>query len=181
MDRKFHSKSGQAMAELLLGLVAILLLVVGLQQVSLLSRGTFEAYANAREQVAQLQIDPNSDYIEGFQFVERVDPGTDGKNYTGDDRMVVGDDGFYTDGQGFLDKVDYKQLEGYLWDWERPDHYYKLSDSSFSSISESFSMFRGMDVQEVEVVPFLDKVIGRETIVLKQEIWMPWWNGVMSY
>jgi len=175
------TKSGQAMAEFLLGLVAIMLLMVGLQQVSIVSRKSFDAYVNSRGQVARMQIDPNSDYIEGFEFAETVDPGNDGKNYTGDDEVVVGDDSFYTEGRGFLHMVDYALLEGYLWDWEREDHYYKLSDSAFSSISESFSMFYGLDYQEVEVVPFLDKVVGRETILLERGVWMPWWGGLIQF
>lgn len=169
------------MAELLLGLVAIMLLMVGLQQVSIVSNRSFEAYANSREQLARMQVEPNSDYVEGFEFVERVDPGRDEKNYTGDDELVVGDDSFYTEGRGFLHMVDYGLLEPYLWDYEREDHYYKLSDSSFSVVSESFSMFYGVDYQSVEIVPFLDKVVGRDSIEIKREIWMPSWNGMMRF
>ena len=168
------------MAEFLLGLVAIMLLMVGLQQVSMVSNRSFKAYANSREVVARMQVDSNADYVEGFEFVERVDPGADGKNYTGDDQLVVGDDHFYTEGRGFLHMVDYALLEGYLWDYDRDDHYYKLSDSSFSVVSESFSMLYGADVQSAEIVPFLDKVLGRDSIDIKREIWMPSWNKLMQ-
>ncbi|VGO17101.1 hypothetical protein PDESU_05696 [Pontiella desulfatans] len=169
------------MAELLVGLVAIMLLVVGLQQISLVSRKSFLAYTNSRMMLAQQLVDPNSDFTEGFVFTDRADPGSDQKNYTGDDRVTVGDDSFYTEGKGFLHMVDYAILNGYLWDYEREDPYYRLSDSAFSQISESFAMQYGVDYQAVDIVPFLNKVMGRDTINLKREIWMPSWSGLREY
>jgi hypothetical protein len=182
VEPKFNrtSRSGQAMSELLVGLVGILLLVVGLQQISLVSRASFETHVRVRANLAEQLADPGSDYTGEYIFVKTVDRGADQKIYTGDDRIIEGDDGFYTDGKGFLHMVDYGPLEGYLWDYDRESPYYRLSDSSFSELSESFTMHYAVGFQEVETVPFLRKVLGRDSIQLKREAWMPSWGGLME-
>ena len=175
------SKQGQAMAELLVGLVAIMLLVVGLQQISIVSQKSFTAYSNARTQLAeQLADDSLESYSGDFIFVETVDAGPDQKNYTGDDRVVMGDDSFYTEGRGFLHAVDYAELNGRLDDYARVDPYYRLSDSSFSVLSKSFAMHYASDVQAVEILPFLRNALGRDTVNLQREIFMPSWKGLMN-
>jgi hypothetical protein len=183
VDRKrpisFGSRSGQAMAEFLVGLVGILVLVVGLQQISMVSMKSFEAHNAARAQVAEQLADPSSEFSGDFLFVETVNAGVDEKVYTGDDEIVQGDDSFYTEGQGFLHAVDYAQMKGYLVDYDADDPYYRLSDSSFSILSESFAMHYGVDVQPVEVLPVLRRVIGRDSVNLERDLFMPSWRGLM--
>ncbi len=170
------TKSGQAMMEFLVGLVCIMLLIIGLQQAALLSGRTFEAYSNVRAELAYQVSYPNADYTGEYIFTEQTDIGPDEKIYTGDDKVVPGDDSFYTEGQGFLHMVDYASLKNYLWDYELIDYYYRLSDSSFSVLSESFQMFHAYDAQEVEVVPFLRKIIKKDTLLLERYGWMPAWD-----
>lgn len=175
-----HSRSGQAMAEFLVGLVGILVLVVGLQQISIVSKKSFAAHTAARTQVAEQLADPTwDDYTGDFVFVDAVDPGIDQKVYTGDDNVVEGDDSFYTEGKGFLHAVDYALMNGYLVDHDRDDPYYRLNDSSFSILSESFAMHYGADVQPVELLPVLRKVVGKDSINLKRDMFMPSWKGLM--
>ena len=176
----FGSKSGQAMVEFLVGLVGILLLVVGLQQISIVSQKSFAAHTAARAQVAEQLADPTwGDYTGDFVFVDAVDQGADQKNYTGDDTIVAGDDSFYTEGKGFLPAVDYAPLNGYLVGHDRDDPYYRLSDSSFSILSESFAMHYGVDIQPVELLPMLRKALGRDSVNLKRDMFMPSWKGLM--
>lgn len=174
------SRSGQAMAEFLVGLVGIMLLVVGLQQISIISKSSFDAHVNARTRLAEQLIDPMSDYTGEYIFVDTVDKGPDEKLYTGDDRIVEGDDSFFTEGDGFLDLVNYYDLSGTLLDYDMEDPYHRMEDSSFLELSESFSMYYGMDIQEVEVVPFLRKVVGRDYIELQREAWIPSWGKLME-
>lgn len=174
-----RSRSGQAMAEFLVGLVSVMLLVVGLQQISLLSDRSFAAHFNVRKSLAEQMVAPAVAYPDGFVFATKTDPGPDGKNYTADDVVVVGNDDFFEKGQGFLHAVDYAVLNGYLWDYECDDPYYRLSDSAFSELSESFDMLYATDRQSVDVVPFLRRVLGRDTIDIQQEAWMPVLDGLM--
>ncbi len=184
MDRSlqlsFGSRSGQAMTEFLVGLVGILILVVGLQQISIVSRKSFAAHTAARAQVAEQLADPTwGDYTGDFVFVDAVNQGVDQKNYTGDDTIVAGDDSFYTEGKGFLHAVDYGEMKDYLLNHDRDDPYYRLSDSSFSILSESFSMHYGVDIQPVELLPVLRKALGRDSVKLKRDMFMPSWKGLM--
>ena len=170
------------MAEFLLGLVAIMLLVVGLQQVSILSRTTFEMHVDARTQLAEQLADPMSDYTGDYIFVDTVDRGADKKIYTADDRIVEGDAGFFSDGNGFLEIVNYYDLSDYLLDpnYDLEDPYHRLDDSSYSVLSKSFAMHYGLAEQAVDVVPFLRKAIGRDEINMRREVWMPAWGGLME-
>jgi hypothetical protein len=169
------------MSEFLVGLVGIMLLVVGLQQISILSSKTFEAHTNSRRMLAEeIAAESFEKYSGDFIFVETVDSGADKKIYTADDNVIIGDDSFYTEGKGFFHMVDYAILKDYLWEYERLDPYYRLSDSSFSILAESFSMHYGVDTQEADILPFLRKVLGRDTVNLKHEIFMPAWKGLMD-
>lgn len=172
------------MSELLVGLVAIMLLLVGLLQVSFVSRTSFDAYTNVREGLARQVADPMADYSGEFLFAESVDRGRDEKNYTGDDSVVVGDDSFFTEGNGLLESMHHTDMWQFLDmaseaepEYEH-DPYHLISDAFFYDLSVSFSMFYAADRQSVKVVPFLNKVIGRDEINLKQEAWMPSWRGL---
>ncbi|MEE9367904.1 MAG: hypothetical protein V3V05_03465 [Pontiella sp.] len=186
MDRKRinNSCSGQAMAELLVGLVGIMLLVVGLQQISIVSQSSFKAYFTAREDVArQITDEFGADYSGDFLFADTVDAGDDQKNYTGDDRVVIGDNSFFTEGNGFLDRVFYRgadEIGDRLNEYERVDPYSELADTSASDLSDKFRMYYGERTESVEVVPFLSKVLGKDSINLKREIFMPSWDGLLD-
>ncbi len=173
---KNRSRSGQAMAEFLVGLAGVMLLVVGLQQISILSARSFEAHSNVRKSLAEQMMDPMSDYTEGFVFATKTDPGRDGKNYTGDDRLVAGNSDFFEKGQGFLDKVNHDSLVGYL-----PDNPYDaLTESGLTDLSKSFEMLYAEDRKSVEVVPFLRRVLERGSVNLERHVWMPELGGLLE-
>ena len=56
--RRYGSREGQAMAEFLVGLVCIMLLVVGMQQISLLSQRGFQSMTRARHEMALQYVEP---------------------------------------------------------------------------------------------------------------------------
>lgn len=179
MDRrriisKTRSRAGQAMAEFLVGLAGIMLLVVGLQQISILSIRSFEAHSKVRKLLAEQMMDPMADYTDGFVFATKTDPGADGKNYTGDDRVVAGNSDFFEKGQGFLDKVNYDSMAGYL-----PDNPYDaLTESGLTDLSQSFGMLYAEDRKSVEVVPFLRRALGRDSVNIERHVWMPELGGL---
>lgn len=185
MARKPHSVrrrscAGQAMAEFLAGLVAIMFLIVGLQQVALLSEKNFNLHHKVRGSLAEQLTTPGSDYIEGFVFAEKTSVGADGLAYTGDDRVVVGSDDVYTGSFGVMYAIDYGEASGYLADYSVSgrdnDPYARLEDSGGSVSSKNFSMFYAEGRVSVEVVPYFRNVLGRDSINLKQQAWMPAWD-----
>ena len=168
------------MAEFLVGLVGIMLLIVGLQQISILSARSFEAHSNVRKLLAEQMMDPMSDYTEGFVFATKTDPGPDGKTYTGDDRVMIGNTDFFEKGQGFLPAVDHAELSGRLSEYGCADPYYNLTDSGFTEVSKSFEMLYAEDRKSVEVVPFLRRALGRGTVNIERHAWMPELGGLLQ-
>ena len=177
---KNHARAGQAMAEFLVGLVGIMLLVVGLQQVALVSRGSFDAHINVRRLLAEQMTDPMSNYSGDYAFFPTTDPGLDDKKYTGDDVRVTGDDSFFTKREGYRYAVDYSTLSEYLDEYGCDDPYYHLSKRTLADLSKSFEMFYAVDQQPVVVVPLLRQVLGRDSLGLEQSGWMPAWDKVMQ-
>lgn len=175
-------RAGQAMAEFLVGLVAIMLLVAGLQQIAFLSQRGYAAMNNARLKMAGHLMDPSfaGDALSNFAFGDPTRPGSDRKNYTADDRRAYGNDTFYQVNDGYLEKVRDADIEGYFaaYDFYNPNNDLKQSD--VYSRSTALEMFHTSDQQSVDVVPFLNRVLGRETILIGSDIVMPRLDRVME-
>ena len=161
------------MAEFLVGLVAVMLLVAGLQQVAFLSDRGYAAMNNARHDMARQLMDPGFVDPYRFAFGDPARLGRDGKKYTADDRRAEGNDTFYQDSDGYLEKVLDADIEGYFgsYDFYNPHNDLKVSD--VYSRSTALEMFHASDQQSVDVVPFLDRVLGRETILIGRDLVMP--------
>ncbi len=173
------------MAEFLVGLVCIMLLVVGLQQISFLSQKGFLAMHNARHQMAiQYAEDPPSEwYI--FNFSSPARPGPDGRSFTADDELSGGDDSFYQDLDGF------NGIDGYVYTVRNdlleifyanipptnPQLDLKYSGGMFST-TPALHMMYTQDHQAVDAVPFMDKVLGRDQILIGRSLWMPRWDAI---
>lgn len=161
------------MAEFLVGLVAIMLLIVGLQQIAFLSDRGYAAMNNARRDMARQLMDPTFIDTFDFAFGEPTRAGVDEKNYTADDRRSFGNDRFYQESDGYLDKVTDGDLEGYLDSYDREVPHYDLEESDVYNTSVRFQMLHASDQQTVDVVPFLNRVLGRETILIGRDLVMP--------
>jgi hypothetical protein len=161
------------MAEFLAGLVAVMLLVAGLQQVAFLSDRGYAAMNNARRKMAQQLMDPIFVEKYDFAFGDPTRPGVDGKNYTADDRRSFGNDSFYQQSDGYLEKVYDADLNGWLDTYDREIPQYDLKESEVYSRSTALEMFHASDQQSVDVVSFLNRVLGRETILIGRDLVMP--------
>ena len=169
------------MAEFLVGLVCIMLVVVGLQQIDLLSRRGFEAMSNARHQLASDLMDPTFVKPYNYAFCAPPDSGVDTENYTADDRTRPGFDAFYQDmPDGYLEKVRDADIGDYLTDYDRDIPDYDLKYSTVRDTSERLQMFHGYDQQAVDVVPFLDRILGKDTLYIGREVWMTRLDRVMQ-
>ncbi len=167
------------MAELLVGLVCIMLLVAGLQQVSILSQKGFLAMNNARHAMAlQYAEDPPTQWPR-FNFSNPTQPGSDGEHLTADDRKSGGDDTFYQDNNGYLDMVFDDNLEGHLLEAGRisPHVDLKYSGGVFSTTT-ALDMMHTAGHESADTVLFMDKVLGRDHILLNHDLWMPRWDAI---
>lgn len=161
------------MAEFLVGLVAVMLLVAGLQQIAFLSERGFATMNNARRNMAQQLM--NTTFVDGylFAFGDPPRPGIDEKNYTADDRRAFDNDEFYQASDGYLAKVQDADIEGYFASYGIYNPNNDLKVTSVFSRSQALEMFHASDQQSVDVVPFLDRVLGRDTILIGRDLVMP--------
>ncbi len=163
------------MAEFLVGLVAVMLLVAGLQQVAFLSDRGYDAMNQARRNMARHLMDPAfaGDALSNFEFGDPTRPGIDGKNYTADDRRSDGNDRFYQGNDGYHGRVLDADIEGYFGAYDIYNPNNDLKESDVYSRSTALEMFHTSDQQMVDVVPFLNRVLGRETILIGRDVVMP--------
>ena len=182
MDRKLqhHGSEGQAMAEFLVGLVCIMLLIVGIQQISFLSQKGFKAMTAARHAMAwQYAENPPSEWPI-FNFGVPTRPGMDSKNLTADDRRGGGDDSFYQDMDGYLDMVYDDEIERYLLGAvgrTSPHIDLKYSEGTYTTTT-ALDMMYAAGHEAVFVVPFMDEVLGRDRILIGRDLWMPRWDAI---
>ena len=184
---KKKSREGQAMTEFLVGLVGIMFLVVGLLQYREMSIQSFEGHINTREDLAKQMID-NSGAHGDFIFSQGASVGADEKMFTGDDGIEGASQGFFngTEPKGFLMAVGYDDsntewgsgLQSYLSDYDREDPYSRLGNSS--GLAESYDMMLSTDTVQVDVMPFLRRVLGRSTVTIERKAWMPRIEGLMD-
>ena len=168
-----RSREGQAMAEFLVGLVCIMLLVVGLQQISILSQQGFTAMNNARHDMALQLADTTFTDWWRFGFAGPTDPGPDGRVLTADDRIMEGDDTFYQEPDGYLQKVDDYTISAYLAESGIYSPHSDLKYSEVYSASEALNMAYSADLQTVELLPFLNKIFQRDSLFITRQLWMP--------
>jgi len=168
------------MAEFLVGLVCIMLLIVGMQQVSFLSQKGFKAMHDARRAMAwQYAEAPPADWWR-FNFAVPTDAGTDAKSLTADDRRAGGDDSFYQEMDGYLDRIYDDEVERYLLGVAgrtSPHIDLKYSDGMYTTTT-ALDMMYAAGHETVDVVPFMDRVIGRERILIGRDLWMPRWDAI---
>lgn len=166
------------MAEFLVGLVCIMLLLAGIQQVAILSQQGFTAMHNARHSMARQLADTTFTDWYDFGFAGPTDPGPDGRAMTADDLLNEGDDSFYQDYGGYLEKVYDDLVSGYLTQYGGYSPHSDLRHSEVFSSSDALDTAYAADMQTVEVVPFLDKVLGRDRLYITRQLWLPRLDGI---
>jgi hypothetical protein len=174
-----HKREGQAMAEFLVGLVCIMLLIAGIQQVSILSQRGFKSMNEARYAMAlQYAENPPTEWPI-FNFSEPAQAGRDQASYTADDTRPGGNDRFYQEIDGYLNKVDDGNLSDYLTQYRGYSVHsdLKFSEGTFAGTT-ALNMMYTSDQEVVDVVPFMDKVLGRDRILIGRDLWMPRWNAI---
>lgn len=167
------------MAEFLVGLVCIMLLVAGMHQVALLSKHGFETTTNTRYAMAWQYVEDPPLQWPLYNFSLPTRSGMDAKNYTADDRTAGGDDSFYQRRNGYLNRVYDDEVEGWLNRGGRISPHIDLKYSGGVYLTTSaLDMMYASDHQAVVAVPFMDKVLDQERILIGRDLWMPRWDAI---
>ena len=171
-------RSGQALVELLVGLVVILVLVAGLLQVASLTNTESDVMADARAEageLAMMDVDSSIDLVYGTDYIHDWQPGSDTTRYTPDDVWSQGNPA------GFENQI-VNRASPTPAGWDIID---AVPDNRFTRLRKSgdpiscFGLVKGHEKKSVEVIPAVRELLYRaDTIQVESEVWMTSTKGI---
>ncbi len=167
-------KGGQALIEMIVGLVAMLAIFAGLLQVTTLTRAHADTQVAARQEAGNNAL--NMLYRDGHaRFIRDWNEAADRKRYTRDDEAEDGDTGRF---RGVI--VD--RAAGDMGDWNALDRIPLNAVSRMRAGQEpieAFGLVRGYDSREVSLLPAVQSLIYRaKSIDVESEVWLTWSTGI---
>ena len=173
----FHvplSLSGQAMIEVMVGLVALIVLISGLLQVASLTRARTDAMAAAREEAGGLALldAPVSDLPD---YIYAIDAGADGRTYSYDDESSSAN-------AAAFDATIVNRVVSNSSEWAVLD---ALPNSPFSDLHSSltpaaaFGLVKGDASETVTLLPAVRSLLYRaDEVDIECDVWMTWMRGI---
>jgi hypothetical protein len=166
-------KAGQAMIEMVVAMVAILLLIVGLLQLGLLSHAHTQSMLEARERADASALNP--DYQHMFSnppYLQDWNPGPDGARYSVDDQPVSGP------AQDIPAYVSTHALPTPLAAWAGPNPVGDVHASAH--VTDAMLFVEGESQSDpVPMYPLIrNLVVQNESIRMSHRVWMPWTRGL---
>ena len=165
-----NNKSGQAMTEFVVAIVAIMVLLACILQVAMISAKQSELFIDAREEaaIAAMQDMPvlsDPDYIQSWTA------GADESTYSADDSQT----------DGLISDIPFR-----ITAHARPDSISALvPDNPLSTLHSSplpqaqFGMVNGNEEATIELLPVIqDLLYAAEEIELEADVWLPRTGGI---
>jgi len=167
---KSHCRDGQAVVELVVALVVILVLLAGIIQVGWLGVHQSRAMMEARRQAGVKAMMPVSSFA-APRFIRSCTVGADGIAYSRDDDFVPDNPAVVSD--GIVSYAHPTQLDGI-----RPDN--PVSAISKSVLPEAmFGLVQGEQKDRIALVPVIRDLIYRaDEIEVRGSAWMTWMKGI---
>ena len=163
-------KSGQAIVELVVALVVILVLVAGIIQVSWLGIHHSRAMGEARRLAGvKSMLDVSS--FEGPRFIEACTVGDDGIALSRDDGATAEDPAVFTSGiVRYSHPTDINVI--------RPDN--PVSVMAGSDLPQAmFGLVQGEKKDMIELMPIIRQLIYRaDSVEVRGSAWMTWTKGI---
>jgi hypothetical protein len=169
-----RSRSGQAMIEVVVGLVAMVVLIAGLILITRLTLARTDAMNEARKIVGTITFDDEP--MSAFpSYIRDVEVGPDGRKYSGDDTT--------TDANAVdFDTTFVGQLVSQAADWNTLG---ELPSSAFTSLHGSpapaaeFGLLMGHDSKSITTDPAIRHLLyNAAEIEIDCEVWMTWTRGI---
>lgn len=161
-------KSGQALLELVVGLVAILILFAVIVQLGRLQRAHTDTLLEARETAGARALQPGYTVtLPGPQYIRDWEPGGDEKAYSQDDTPRLGNPGILAN--QILALAQPQQLAEYI-----PDN--PITEHSMSTTMDAFSLVNGTSRSEdIPLLPIIRRLIyADESISMEASVWLAW-------
>ncbi len=174
MDIKHRNRLGQAMIELSVGLVSLIVITATIAQLAVFVRARHEAANRARRDAGAraLQAWPLS---APGAYIGTTGEGPDGKPYTRDDIFTPADPAaFHRD---ILNTLAMPPT-----DWNAMD---PIAENPFSRmrggapVISVFGLIRGDRSERIPLLPAIRNLLyAEDSILIEETVWMPWTRGV---
>ncbi len=167
-------KSGQALIELVVGLIVILALTAGMLQVASLTRAHTDTMENARSRAGEWAL--RDDYLSPFpQYIAEVLPGPDGIRYTRDDETISAD-------QATFQAAIVERSAGTPAGWETlgaiPGNRIMQLRATAAPVLE-FGLIGAREQEQIEILPAVRNLIyNAQMIEVEGSAWMTWTRGI---
>lgn len=165
-------KSGQALLELVAGLVAILVLFAVIVQLGRLQRAHTETLMEARAEAGERALqEVYMSTLPGPEYIRDWAPGDDEQAYSRDDTPQLGSPG--TLAQNILPIAQPQQLALYV-----PDN--PITEHSTSVSMDAFSLINGTaNSESIALLPIIQRLIyAEESISMEARVWLAWSKGI---
>ena len=165
------SSRGQAMVELVVGLVVALVLIASLIQIGQLSRAHTQTMIDARREAGLNAI--AGGYLGSLdaQFIYDWNPGGDETPYTHDDQPII-DLNAQSRTQSILDNSHLNQVQG------RPTNVLEVLDDTFNPVNFMY-LVKGHGEASIPTIPVFRRLFNRQnSIALESDVWLVWAEGI---
>lgn len=165
-------KSGQALLELVVGLVAILVLFAVIVQLGRLQRAHTQTLLEARAEAGERAMQQGYTVtLPGPQYIRDWEPGSDEKAYSQDDIPRLGSPGILA--SNILSLALPQPLADYV-----PDN--PITEHSPSVNMDAFSLVNGTAQSEsIALLPIIQRLIyAEDSITMDARVWLTWTEGI---
>lgn len=167
-------RHGQALIEVIVGLVVVLVLVAGLLQLASLTKTHTDVFVSAREEAgdAAMQEAPFSQFP---SYIRDVTTGPDEKTYSSDDEFTIANSEIFN--QSVVEMSASNSADWALLDSVSDNPVSGLHDTQFPQ--NEFGLLYGEASETVPLIPAVRHLIyGADEIEVKSEVWMTWTRGI---
>lgn len=167
-------KDGQAITELMVGLVAIVVLLAGLVQIATIAKRHTDAMVKARKDAGRLAMQSGRP-ASAAAYLEDWDVAADGKRYTRDDDPIDGDPGDFN--SYIVDKAAQNAVGWDILDSAQHDDIPRLRNSAIPATQ--FGLVEGHAEDTVELFPvFRHLIYAADAINIECRVWQTWTTGI---
>jgi hypothetical protein len=165
-------RAGQALTELVVGLVAVMALLAGLIQIGLLTRAQTDVMIEARKEAAEAAMrgTRDGDFIAIPSYIHEVTAGNDGRTYSRDDAHTLASAEDFS--RTIVDKSTADATDWHLLDAMPTRPFSDLRQSS--TPAELFGLLEGTASETVDVIPAVRSLLYRaDSIDVEASVWIP--------
>lgn len=172
--KRLKSKDGQAIVELVIGLVSILVVTMGMVQLAAIVLAHTRTLQTARREVGTMSVQETG-LMASPDYIRLWNAGADDRTYSADDRF---DD---ADGARFKSDIAEKAApdsEGWTVLENAPGRVMADLRGSAKPVDE-LGLMRGADSERVPLISTIQSLLYRsEDIRIETEVWMVWTKGI---